>query len=75
MIRSLIKAWKKNSKTGLLSSLLFLGREVKGAPVLKILDLSSSNLNDEALYQVECLMIKRQLTAQNNKTFFLDKFS
>ena len=27
-------------------------REVKGAPVLKILDLSSSNLNDEALYQV-----------------------
>ena len=25
---------------------------MKGAPVLKILDLSSSNLNDEALYQV-----------------------
>jgi len=30
-------------------------REVKGAPVLKILDLSSSNLNDEALYQISKL--------------------
>ena len=37
----------------------FFSREVKGAPVLKILDLSSSNLNDEALYQVQ---IKSQQT-------------
>ena len=37
---------------GSLKAYIISLREVKGAPVLKILDLSSSNLNDEALYQV-----------------------
>ena len=54
--RSISKVANKSqdiSKRDLFSTLLSLVREVKGAPVLKILDLSSSNLNDEALYQVE----------------------